>query len=1119
MKKCLYMFAALLLFAGAAFAFDSEARLIVQAEKICGFEAKATRGGRASVGDVKVSGRRVSLVDYYYKNKSEDWETAGFKFKADFDGSVLLFISALRRSHGGKTEMLTVAYDDIAIDGKPVLNGDFSGDYNNWWGSRTFPTAILSETAADGKQNKFLRAWCNSYLVQRIPVAKGVEYEITFRTKPLGKIDIDRGECLPLDISKYSNFNLSDFSIWKFPYNLSEIGKANGNFGGIKFDLIKRPDGKGFGGVLFASKNNANAAKKITVDRKIAGKFIYILHTSVRSSKSEPPTAKVNMKLYDGTEASYTLRRYRDTWFFDDSGEINNNARPVFYAKPDKKLGAVYLSRIDMPDGAALKSLEIETERGDAFLLLGITVGDKQVAKFNIEPFDKKEWVAVDIPEDIYVREGSALDQSRFFDSAPAGTYGRVILSERGTLAFEKTPEKDVRFKGFSEYSLSHFLKFPQEKRTEEIKRYAKSFKTHGYNFARISFEILRDDMSDIEREALYDTADRLLYELKKNGVYVHLTLTWYKMGLKDYDFHIRDDVKLRAVFGEPKVRAQWAKNATYVLNHFNPYTGMRWKDDPMFVCAEYYNELAICYSRMDESRKFHPSDKILPETRAFVMDKWRGWLEKRYKGDISALNAAWDKIFSKKGKFAYKSFAEVPCIVAGNDDWERCCWDFMADFVAFAEKTVDATGYKGLKVQNNLGPNVYGTYIRSKTTDYVIANTYFAHPSSFDINNASCYQGNPLQSGAGYWRGIAAMKINNRPFFVTEYNHCYWNTFRYVMPAMFAPLSAFQNFSGLTIHSDAVPYAQRWSRTMGAFKVYPSPVAQANELVSSAAFIRGDVQPARHRIDIAVSDDFLQNNTRSVRAFNSSQTQYMLLTGFGAAFGGDVPKAVKGVKFRPADMTLSPVGSSEIVSEAWYHSVKDGGGAFDLEKFVSTMREKGILPPDNITDVKRGILQSDTGEITVDMKKCSMKVSTPRTEIAAMQSPTETRLGALKIVSADVPSSIGVVSLDGAKISDSSRLMFMFITREGNTDMALSYDKTASAYGGRIPMVMKKGTVRAELRLDPRSRYEVYPVALNGERRAKIPFEFSGGVMKIAIDNSKLPNGATPFFEIVKVK
>ena len=159
MKKCLYMFAALLLSAGAAFGFDSEARLIVQAEKICGFEAKATRGGRASVGELKTGDKRVSLVDYYYKNKSEDWETAGFKFKADFDGSVLLFISALRRSHGGKTEMLTVAYDDIAIDGKPVLNGDFSGDYNYWWGSRTFPTAILSETAADGKQNKFLRAW------------------------------------------------------------------------------------------------------------------------------------------------------------------------------------------------------------------------------------------------------------------------------------------------------------------------------------------------------------------------------------------------------------------------------------------------------------------------------------------------------------------------------------------------------------------------------------------------------------------------------------------------------------------------------------------------------------------------------------------------------------------------------------------------------------------------------------------------------------------------------------------------------------------------------------------------------------------------------------------------
>ena len=73
MKKCLYMFAALLLSAGAAFAFDSEARIIVQAEKICGFEAKATRGGRATVDELKTSDKRVSKIDYYYKNKSEDW--------------------------------------------------------------------------------------------------------------------------------------------------------------------------------------------------------------------------------------------------------------------------------------------------------------------------------------------------------------------------------------------------------------------------------------------------------------------------------------------------------------------------------------------------------------------------------------------------------------------------------------------------------------------------------------------------------------------------------------------------------------------------------------------------------------------------------------------------------------------------------------------------------------------------------------------------------------------------------------------------------------------------------------------------------------------------------------
>ena len=83
---------------------------------------------------------------------------------------------------------------------------------------------------------------------------------------------------------------------------------------------------------------------------------------------------------------------------------------------------------------------------------------------------------------------------------------------------------------------------------------------------------------------------------------------------------------------------------------------------------------------------------------------------------------------------------------------------------------------------------------------------------------------------------------------------------------------------------------------------------------------------------------------------------------------------------------------------------------------------------------------------------------------------------------------------------------------------MKLSLDDRISVGMGRGPIVVQKGAVEAEVRLSPNSKYEIYAVNLNGERREKIPFNFVDGVLKFKIDNSKLKNGATPFFEIVRL-
>ena len=1099
---------------------NAEAYVVVVSPKMRFEVVDVDKTSSAEVGKLKHGDDKVDdIVRFKHRNQTEAWENVSFKVKALDSGEVSFTLSGVHKFKDGVRQCYALAYDDFKLNGKPFENGSFDDGLKKWTASTNYPTKVMTETLPNGKINNYLRAWSLTYATQKFYFEAGKTYEFTFKIRPIGKMNIKTGE-VPLDISKYANIDLSKFGVFKSKLNLANLDYSRKNFGGVNFNLIQPSQNNGNGGIVFASKGRRKNIEKIEISPKevIVGRYLYLLHTSFYAYTPDIDVAKLKLTSADGITKEYKIQRRRDSWLFTDERNYHANILPVYYADPAKRTGKLYLSRFDIPDGS-LSKVEIESCFGDAFILLGATTSPKGVPTVEIVPFDNSKWVKADIPMDMEVKKGSPLDQSVFFDDKPAGTYGRVILSERGTLAFEKTPHKDARFKGFSEYSVGYFAKRPMPDRIEAIKRYAQSFKKTGYNSARISFEVLKDDMSDYDREVLYDTADRLIAELKKNGVYVHLTLVWYRLGLKDYQFYIRDDVKLRAVFGDPHVRSLWKKTAEFVLNHYNPYTGMRWKDDPVFICAEYYNELAICFSRMDETSKFHPKDTILPETKKLVMSKWHKWLKNRYGGSISKLNSAWEKNLKKK--FNFKRFNEVPCIVKGNDDWTRCCWDHLEDFVCFAEKVVEDAGYKGLKVQNNLGPISYGVAVRSRTTDYVIANTYNSHPTSFNYNDAMCSQGDCISGMAGYWRGIASMKINNRPFFVTEYNHCFWNMSRYQFPTIFAPLSAYQNFAGLTIHSDAVPSQKLQNPPrLGAFAVAYSPVARASELVSSSTFIRGDVKPAKHRVDIKFTEDFMKNNDNATKAVSTFQSRIMLMTGYATAFDGRQPKAVQNVKVKPADFTISPVGSSEVLSEAWFHSVIDNKDSkFDLKTFVENMRQKGVLSPDNKTDISNGIFHTDTEEIYMDTKKIIMKVVTDCTELVSMKNPKVMRLKSLKVVSCDTPSTIGAVSLDGKPISSSDRLMLLFVTRESNSDMKLTEDGVISKGAGKAPILLLKSKMRAELRLDPNAKYEVYPIALNGERRAKLPFVFEDGVMKIEIDNSKLPNGATPFFEIAKVK
>ena len=46
---------------------------------------------------------------------------------------------------------------------------------------------------------------------------------------------------------------------------------------------------------------------------------------------------------------------------------------------------------------------------------------------------------------------------------------------------------------------------------------------------------------------------------------------------------------------------------------------------------------------------------------------------------------------------------------------------------------------------------------------------------------------------------------------------------------------------------------------------------------------------------------------------------------------------------------------------------------------------------------------------------------------------------------------------------------------------------------------------------------YLLYPLSINGIRRAPIPMKRTGKQWLVNLDTARLPNGPTPFFEIVR--
>ncbi|MFA7237295.1 MAG: hypothetical protein WC058_10565 [Phycisphaeraceae bacterium] len=238
-----------------------------------------------------------------------------------------------------------------------------------------------------------------------------------------------------------------------------------------------------------------------------------------------------------------------------------------------------------------------------------------------------------------------AIDMSRWLD-APAGKHGRVTR-RGGQLIYN---DKPIRFWGvnccFGHCAASHEL----------AERQAKFYARYGINSVRFhkfadgpgwSGALSKNSFAEYDPKSL-DNMDYLVHQFKQRGIYTELSANFGRVRIGSDDaakipfadqFKAgRDgwrDTSQGALWFSTELQDLQIAQIVNLLNHTNPYSNMRYADDPALFCIEIVNENSIYFYTTLKALQQAPAIKQRAGQAFFT------WLKNKY-GDEKSLLAAW---------------------------------------------------------------------------------------------------------------------------------------------------------------------------------------------------------------------------------------------------------------------------------------------------------------------------------------------------------------------------------------------------------------------------------------------------------------------------------------------
>lgn len=622
-----------------------------------------------------------------------------------------------------------------------------------------------------------------------------------------------------------------------------------------------------------------------------------------------------------------------------------------------------------------------------------------------------------------------------YANEAPAGKHG-FLKAEGDKLVFEDGTE--ARFWGTNFNSTQIF---PSHEHSEKV---AKRLAKIGVNIVRFHqmdgewstpniFQFSRGENKTNTQSfdpRSMDCLDYLVYCLKQEGIYVYMDLLTYRRFKAGDDVEaaekLGDSAKPYSTYNRRLIELQKEYNEA-LWTHVNPYTKLAYKDDPAIVLTEITNECDLW------------SQNVTVEPyRTELENMYRDWASR------NKVQVGKDKVEFDKGDInIQKFFIEVTT-------------NYYNEMIAHMRDT----GVKIPIAGTNWTRNVAHLTAQAEG-DFIDSHAYYYNFGLWRYGSKKFMNESMTGSTNNIIPGLAFYNLQDKPFFVSEWDNPWPNEWRAEGPLLMAAVGSLQEWEGFTIHTYrystdedvdmiAKPVTGEALNGVyyrgGLFDTFNDPAKFGLFYHAALIMRRGDVKPAEKTANIQIKD---------------------ILEGSGKAL----------------TLTAEKHGVSTV---------------------LPGMKAKGDIVvggDEAVVDVEKGEVLSDTKELYRNLNKKIGWIDSPNTKAIYGFVGKEDKIE-LNDLKADIKTdfaTVAISSLTDEPINNSSNMLLTAVGRAENTNSVYNDDHTQVLDVGHGPIMVEVIQAVIEIKTN-KQNLRVMSINPQGMITGYMPSSYKDGIFRFEI-------------------